>query len=313
MLGGLALSGCQQWNPEFAGGDGDTGTDAADLGDDGETTTDDGGTSAGTTDDGTSTGPDPDDTSDTESTDDADTDPDDTTDVDTGPPVCDIEVFDTLNPRFGDPWWFEGQTCPGEIGRFVKVHQVAGSGWMAWLCGDGCGEGCYDNQQESHPISADPFALNSYVPAQIDLQNADVGCYFVEAEGLIAEVEDSCIYSAMTIFDHNGPEGGELLFATARDDAPATWSASNYFQGWQHPTLLFDNECPCAAVDGIECCEDEGLTAHKFSVDNAVIYPPNNANVTLADHPVVFHALQAHEGQVCGAPKQISWAITAGG
>lgn len=302
----LLAAACQLPNPAFDGRT--TGTDSVGTDDGDPSTSAEASTTAPDTGDG-----DGDPTTTTTTTGDGDGDGDTSTDApDEGPTedfpsnMCNLELRPGLEPTFLNPSLF-GEPCPFEFGIHVKVYETDPGFWQVGLCEGGCGE-C--NEEPLHPLGAPGLDLASLLVAPaISLDQPWVACYWVEAEELLWEEQNSCVYGAISIHPDDGPQA-KPLFVANRDDWGLTWAAEQSLAGWELP-LLPVAECECAELDGnVDCCDPGTVETFKFEVGPNGVYPGDNGPAHINGTDYKFYAQQAQIGAACNiVDVETSWAL----
>jgi hypothetical protein len=219
---------------------------------------------------------------------------------------CLVDTHSGLVPRFGRPEQFEGGTCPAEIATYVRVGGVSGAHWLASKCPLGCGGFC---DQQQHVIGAGglPNGLAMlFPPVNFNPNTPWVGCYYVEAEALVSETDDACVYASLSAHTHDGPET-PLLFNANRDSWGLTTSAALHYDDWAPEIVDGDMACPCDELE-IDCCMGTTVKAKQFFLGDPV--PPGEVGgILLNMFPYTFYAAQAQSGTTCDLDPETSWAL----
>lgn len=301
----LGLLACIQGNPDFnksSVGDevGDTATDESGTATGTEAGTGDSssGNEAGTADAGTTTmGT-------------AETTADESTETNVEP--CLLTLHEPLRIAFGDPSFNNGMCFVEYEGRVHPFEIKDGQGWLL----NPTNEFCNPLQESEHPLTVTgiPGSLPALYPPQpynIDVPLA--GCFFISVSGFLGMEGNDCLYSSVQIWNGNGPET-KPVFAAVRDDAPIYYTdpQSQTTVDWKPDTDTIRENCSCDTVeDGVECCADLGaVTTYDFIVgDNEPMTPPVDLTLPFLASEYTFFGKQAQSAQLCGHPKQVSWAL----
>ena len=303
----LGVLACVQGNPDFnksSVGDeiGDTATDESGTATGTDAGTSDSNTSAeaGTADAGTTTMGTTDATADT---------------TDTNVEPCTPTLAEPLRIAFGDPSFNNDMMCFTEyVGRVRPFDIKDGEGWMVYPTT----ETCQTLIETQHPlkVSGIPAKLaDLYPPQPQPFEDLYPGCFFIAVEGFLGQDMNTgeCLYSSVRIWNGNGPET-LLVFAAVRDDVGISYydPMAQVEADWKPDTETIRENCSCDTVeDNVDCCPDLGaVTTYDFIVgDNMAMSPPVEINLPFLATDYTFYGKQAQSAQVCGHPKQVSWAL----
>lgn len=220
---------------------------------------------------------------------------------------CMVGTHEGLGPRFGAPSQFQGSACQPEIGMFVRVVGSFGDHWLASPCPTGCYGLC--NLLTQHVVGVDglPDGIATLFPPTIFNQNTPwLGCYYVEAEQLVKETDDACVYASLSAHTHEG-SNSPLLFNANRDSWGLTPGAATHYNDWAPEIEDTDMSCACDLLD-IDCCMGSTVVAKQFWLDDPV--PPGEVGEIILDQtPFTFYAAQAQGGTHCEIDPETSWAL----
>jgi hypothetical protein len=229
-------------------------------------------------------------------------------------PACFVPTNLPLNPRFGTPAQMEGGVCAPEVGRWIHAAGVQNGNLLVNPCTLGCVT-CQANvlmEMGAQPL----FIKDAFpIPGPYNQGQPSVGCYYVEAAGLIADEPSGCYYAALSVHAGMGGPLGPLQFHANRDNWGLTPSAADLFNGWHPPLVDQDaDQCACEELE-IECCPGQTVVAKKFQLgNNLFVAPPNEAPLNLIANnqqqvALTFYGAQAQSGTNCEVDPETSWAI----
>ena len=221
---------------------------------------------------------------------------------------CSVSLEVPLRIAFGDPTFNNG-TCFQEYeGRVHPFDIKDGHGWVMYPTT----EACLVSADSEHPltVSGTPNSLAELFPPQA--YNPDLpseGCYFISVSGFLGQDGGDCLYSTVQIWNGRGI-AVKLLFAAVTNDASIYFDPQQVMLEWKPDTETVREDCSCDSLElNVACCEDSGIETYYFGVDGFNFWAPP-AEVPLAMlGEVTFFGKQAQSAQVCGSPKQVSWAL----
>ncbi len=230
---------------------------------------------------------------------------------DVGVPACFVETHPGLWPYFGAPGKFDLQQCPAEIGMYVRVVASDDGNWIASPCPGGCYSLCELQKQLQIGVGELGVGLATlFPPLPFDQQLPWVGCYFVEAVGLVKEENIGCYYSSLSIHRDQSPSA-PMLFNANRESWGLTPIAIQKYGDWQ--PLMVDQDvptCACEQLEQGECCPGHTVVAKHFTLGDPV-FPGETGFINLLNTPFTFYGAQAQGGTSCEIDPETSWALWA--
>jgi hypothetical protein len=224
--------------------------------------------------------------------------------------ACVVETHPGLWPRVGDPSKFDGGQCPAEFGMHVRVVGIVNGDWLASPCPTGCNLNC--DLQKQLRIGADglPSGLGVLIPpVNFNQQMPWIGCYYVEAEGLIGEEPGGCYYGSLSAHTDEGPQS-PMLFNANRDKWGLTPGAATHYGDWQPPIVnQEDPGCACDQLQQVECCPGQMVVPKQFMIGNVPVLPGETMQVNIGGTLFSFYAAQAQGGTNCEIDPEVSWAL----
>lgn len=215
---------------------------------------------------------------------------------------CSLPFNTMLNPMVGAPG--EG-ACAPELATYVRARPSEDGNWRVVACDEGCAN-CEDSEQS---LGAPELELANLLPPE-SLGPLDSSCYYLEAEMLVEEEPEACVYASLSLSQlaEGGP--GEPLFAAIRDNQELTAHAFDLLGGWG-PGLTPGGDCHCDSVSTSQfsCC-DSWVQLYLFEVPGVgTLSPGESASVDIQGLPYTFIARAGSRWGTCGQHYPVSWAL----
>lgn len=179
--------------------------------------------------------------------------------------------------------------------HWFHVAEAGGSTWSVQFCTEACAE-CEPVPGE---LILNPLPVTELAPPGT--------CLLMKGRRLGSG--DDCNYHAVTIQDMTN-NGAMLVLARRTDqlDLPPIDSSTGLF-GWA-PSLAVDETCDCAATPDA-CCNSQAPTLYEYVIDGTNVPVGSAEPVTIGGRNYDFWAFDAFQPGDCGAPTNVSWALTA--
>jgi hypothetical protein len=219
-------------------------------------------------------------------------------------PTCEFQPSSGLKIEVGDPMRFGG-VCPVGINIWTQVSSTEGGEALLATCT----EGCVQCTSDEHPVAAFPLNLTDHLPLEPGV------CLRLEAQTLLAETPERCVWGALTIYDalFEAP----YVIAIARSSEPTASAAG--MLGGLIPDPLLAGTCSCEEVGHADddCClqADGPPEFWYYPFANVDVFPGDSVPLSLPSQlglQYAFELFQAERIPGCNTTGfQTSWAVVA--